>query len=71
MDTSRLNRAVAGDVFQCVCVRVFLKCVFAQYLLQYGVDSVHFTVDEEALFLPAVHLLDDASVLCGVHDAPD
>lgn len=47
-----------------------LLCVLAPYLLQYGVDPANLTVNEEAFLLPAVHLLDDASVLCGVHDVP-
>lgn len=42
----------------------------ARYLLQDGVDPVQFAVDEEAFLLPAVHLLNDASVLGGVHDVP-
>lgn len=42
--------------------------VLAQYLLQYGIDPVHLTVDEKTFLLTAVHLLDDSSVLCGVHD---
>lgn len=51
-----------------VCVRACERV--HSYLLQYGVDPVHLAVDEEALLLPAVHLLDDAPVLHGVHDAP-
>lgn len=45
-----------------------LVCV--QYLLQDGVDPVHFTVDEKAFLLPAVHLLNDASVLHRVQNVP-
>lgn len=40
------------------------------YLLQDGVDPVHFAVDEEAFLLAAIHLLNDASELYGVHDVP-
>lgn len=47
-----------------------MQAVLAQYLLQYGVDPVHLAVDEKAFLLPAVHFLDDASVLSGVHDVP-
>lgn len=53
-------------------VRTFLLVLTTEalYLLQYGVDPAHFTVDEEAFLLPPIHLLDDASVLYGVHDVP-
>lgn len=44
--------------------------ILVLYLLQDGVDPVHFAVDEEAFLLPAIHLLDDAPVFYGVHDVP-
>lgn len=48
----------------------WISTLQTEYLLQYQVDPVHLTVDEEAFLLPAVHLLDDAPVLCGVHNVP-
>ena len=76
-ETHNLYILIFKDSFASNVFPFFLKerrlkcwCESAQYLLQYQVDPVHLAVDEEALLLPAVHLLNDAPVLCGIHNVP-